>query len=141
MAFMYYEGTKDFLAATPALIVTFRASGSISAGRGVCFETNDNSTDVYQPGASTESGSLAVAGVALKTVSDNDEIPVLIWGYAKALPKHANDATAMNPGTCLVITGAGYWCASGSDFGVAEVAGKVVSGSTTHIVAFINCIK
>lgn len=141
MSFLYYEGTKDYLAATPALIVTFRASGSITAGRGVVFETNDNSTDVYQP-AGCISGSLDVAGVALGTVSDNDPVPVLIWGYAKALPKLPT-TTAYVPNQPLVLTGAGQWCASGSydDVGSNAIAGKIVSGSGTYIVAFINCIK
>ena len=35
MAFNYYEGTKDYLVVTPAIIVTLQASGSVTAGAGL----------------------------------------------------------------------------------------------------------
>ena len=137
-AFLYYEGTADYLAATPALIVTFAASGSITAGRGVVNGGASNPGYVYQPPSGTISGSLVPAGVALSTVSDGDPLPVLVWGYAKSL---TTLATASNNyfGQALVITGSGYWGASGSTK-VATVAGKIISGSAGYIYAFINCM-
>ena len=141
MAFMYYEGTKDYIAATPALITTFKASGSINAGRIVVFDAGDNSSNVYQPPATTASGALAPVGLAIKTVSDGDDVPVIVWGFAKNIACRV----AGNPGDPMVITGAGYVVPSGSiAIGTAyprNVIGKWVSGSSTSCMAFIDCMK
>ena len=141
MAFMYYEGTKDYVAATPVLITTFKASGSITAGRIVVFDTGDNSSNVYQPPATTASGALAPVGLAIKTVSDGDDVPVIVWGFAK------NIATKLagNPGDPIVISGSGYVAPSGSTAVTTGVLrsfiGKWVSGSSTSCMAFIDCMR
>lgn len=139
---MYYEGTKDYVAATPALITTFRASGSISAGRCVVF-VGDDSSDVYQP-TGLPSGSVLPVGVAIQTVSTTDPVAVLVWGHAKNLPLLGG---AVTPGSFIVNTGSGYWGTSGSTmtnplYRLATVAGKCVSGSAASgkITAFINCM-
>ena len=141
MAFMYYEGTKDYVAATPALVVTFRASGSITAGRIVTFDSGDNDTDVIQPAATTASGALTPAGLACKTVSDGEDIPVLVWGFGKNIATRV----AGNPGDPIVISGAGYVVPSGSTAAASGVLrnfiGKWVSGSATSCMAFIDCLK
>jgi len=146
MAFWYYEGTKDFVAATPCLILTFKASGSITAGRPVLYDAGDTS-EVYMTG----SGFLEVAvpaGVALKTVSDNDDVPVLVWGVAKNL---LSNTEAKTPG--MVITNSGsafadctsYMYDTGSSSGSRYAMGSVISGSggsaTGKFMATIDCMK
>jgi hypothetical protein len=81
MAYLTLEGTKDFIVSTPALIVTFVASGSIAAGNGLKWDAG-NSGNVW---ADTAGALGKCAGVALATVSDDDYVPVLVWGYAKNL--------------------------------------------------------
>lgn len=139
-AFLSYEGTTDYLAATPALVVTFAASGSITAGRGVCFNTSGPGY-VYQPSA-VPSGSLVPAGVAIATVSDGDPVPVVVFGYVKSLPALPTTVSYAN-GQALVISGSGYWSSSGSSALCATgvSAGKIISGSAGYIYAFINCMS
>jgi hypothetical protein len=140
-AFLNYEGTSDFIATTPYLAITLAASGSITAGRGVCVETL-NPGYCYQPPAGTISGSLKPAGVALATTADGSGVPVLVWGYAKSLPTLPTDRV-FSYGDNLVITGSGYWTASGSCVAAAiapmSVAGRIVSGSAGYIFAFVDC--
>ena len=142
MAFIYSEGTKDYLAATPALIVTFKASGSITAGRCVCYEVTSNDSSVYMPAAGTESGSDVPAGVALNTVANAADVAVLVWGYAKSLP---NGNTAVTANRFITHSGSGYWVMSGSinNTLLKRVAGKAISGSAAGgtILAFIDCTK
>ncbi len=137
-AFLSYEGTTDYLAATPALVVSFAASGSITAGRAVCFNTAGPGY-VYQV-SGQPSGANIPAGVALATVADGDPVPVVVWGYVKSLPALPTTISFAN-GQPLVITGSGYWTASGSTRPVGgTVAGKIISGSAGFIYAFINCM-
>ena len=133
-AFLTYEGTTDFLAATPALIVSFAASGSIIAGRGVVVSTS-NYGSVYMP-SGVPSGSVVPAGVATATVSDGEPVGVIVFGYAKSLPTLPTNRT-IGFGQPLVITGSGYWTTSGSTLNSC-VAGKTVSGSAGYTFAFIN---
>ena len=137
-AFIYYEGTSDYLAATPALVITLAASGSITAGRGVATET-ENPGYVYQPAAGTQSGALSPAGVALATCADGDPVPVLVFGYAKSLPMLPT-GTSFPFGRPLVITGSGFWGTSGSGPS-SYTAGKIVSGSAGYGYALINCMS
>jgi hypothetical protein len=142
MAFAYYEGTKDYLVMTPALLVTFRASGSISAGQGVAFDAGGTS-DVYVP--TTALGATPCAGIALRTVSSGDPVTVLVWGYAKNLTSITQVKT---PGMWIALSGsAGAFAelTTGSFLGSPNAcAGKVVSGSasaTGKFMAFIDCMK
>ena len=142
MSLLYFEGTKDYVLATPALITSFKASGSITAGRLVAFDTgNAGGADVYLPPAGTISGSLACAGLALATVADAEPCPVFVWGYAKNIP--VIGSLTLTTGDCLVISGAGYASRSGSVATpkLQTVVGKVISGSSTWVkAAFINCL-
>ena len=140
MSFLYFEGTKDFIAATPALITTFVASGSTVAGRLLSWTTGDMT--VGHPASTAGSGSTKVAGLCLATVSSGDPCPVLVWGYAKNVA-----ATAIfTCGDALVCTGSGYIGTSGSVKPVtgsssnAYWCGRYVSGSSTSAIVFINCL-
>jgi hypothetical protein len=137
-AFLYYEGTTDYLAATPALIVTFAASGSITAGRAVVFQSGSGGY-VYQPTGQI-AGAVNPAGVAISTVSDGDPVGVIVWGYCKSLPAANQTSIA---GQALIVTGSGLWGNSGSvaPVSAAVVAGKIISGSAGYITAFINCMS
>jgi hypothetical protein len=135
-AFLTYEGTTDYLAVTPAMVITLAASGSIIAGRAVVVEST-NPGYCYMP-TGAPSGSLTPAGVATATVSDGDPIGVIVWGYVKSLPSLPATGT-VRFGQPLVITGSGYWGTSGSTK-VAQVAGKTVSGSAGYTYAFIDCM-
>jgi len=136
--FLTYEGTTDFIAVTPALIVTLTASGSITAGRAVTYDTS-NPSAVYQPSA-IRSGSLPVAGVALTTAADGKAVSVMVWGFAKSLPTLPSTGATGIIGQPLVITGSGYWGASGSGRNYCT-AGKIVSGSAGFTYAFIDCVS
>lgn len=144
MAFWYHEGTMDFVVCTPALIWTFKASGSIIAGRGVALDAG-NTSDVFM-GPFAEK-SIIPQGIALKTVSDDDPVPVLIWGIVKNITSIEG---AKTPGMLIGLSGSGYFndvtdLAAGGVSGSSYVAGKVISGSggsaTGKFMATINCMK
>ena len=137
-SFLTYEGTTDFIAVTPALIVTLTASGSISPGRAVVIDTSNNGA-VYQP-TGVRSGSVVPAGVALTSASDGKAVSVMVWGFAKSLPTLPASDSAITIGQPLVVTGSGFWGASGSSR-AATVAGKTLSGSAGFTYAFIDCMS
>jgi len=145
MSFVYFEGKMDYLAATPALILTFRASGSMKPGRPCVFDAG-NTGDVYQPTASA-SGSLIPVGVVLKTVADQEATPVLVWGVAKNLSVLSN--VTLVPGHPLVVSGSAsdcVWSTSGSGAATVpvRVGGKVLSGSASgasNLYALIDCMR
>ena len=80
------------------------------------------------------------AGIALQTKSDDQEIAVLVWGYAKNLPYHGH--ISITAGKPLVLSGSGYLSTSGSQYETFYHVGKCVTGSATGgtIVAFIDCM-
>jgi hypothetical protein len=136
-AFQYYEGTKDYIAATPALIITFRASGSVSGGQIVAFDAG-NTGDVYTPAVA--SGSTAVAGLALMTKANATEVPVLVWGYAKNVPYLGATCYAGNP---LFVSGSSVTTSAGT--GIYQI-GTVITGSATGgtvvaLLDFMNVVK
>ena len=131
-SYLTYEGTSDYLAATPALVITLTASGSIAAGRGVVLD-GGGSAAVYQPTAIV-SGSLRPAGIALATVSSGDPVPVMVWGYAKSLPSSGQTFAF---GNVLALTGSGLWGCSGSA-ALGPGCGKIISGSGGYIYALVN---
>lgn len=135
-SYLTFEGTSDYLAATPALILTFTSSGSITAGRAVVFDAGSKAA-VYQPSA-VASGSLNPVGVALSTVATATEIPVLVWGFAKSLP--CVNTTAVTPGYALNISGSGYWAATAGPASATN-AGKIISGSGGYIYALVDCMN
>jgi len=137
-SFLTYEGTMDFVAATPALIITFTASGSITPGRGVAIDPSNNGA-VYQP-SGVRSGSVVPAGVALTSASNGRAVSVLVWGFAKSLPTLPTSDSAITIGQPLVITGSGFWGASGSSR-AATVAGKTISGSAGFTYALVDCMS
>lgn len=143
MSFLYFEGTKDYVLATPCLITTFKASGSVTAGRLVTWDTGHaGAADVFLPPAGTISGSLPVAGLATATVADGEACPVIVWGYVKNIP--VIGSLTLTTTDCLVVSGAGYASRSGSYTTMPKtqyIAGKVISGSATWVkAAFINCM-
>jgi len=134
-AFQYYEGTKDYIAATPALIITFRASGSVTGGQFVAFDAG-NTGDVYNAGLGLASGASAPAGFALMTKATGTEVPVLVWGYAKNVPWLGITGVAGSP---VVISGSSATTTAGAGI---YVCGKVITGSATGgtVVALIDCM-
>jgi hypothetical protein len=134
MAFQFYEGTSDYLAATPALIITFRASGSVTGGRFCAFDAG-NTGDVYTPAVA--SGSVAPAGFAIMTKATGTEVPVLVWGYAKNIPWLGITGVAGSP---VFISGSSATTSAG--LGI-YVCGKVITGSATGgtVVALIDCMN
>ena len=144
MAYLTLEGTKDFLVATPALIVTFVASGSIAAGNGLKWDAG-NTGNVW---ADTAGAVGKCAGIALATVSDDDYVPVLVWGYAKNLVSYETLVPGDNIILSSVAQGPGFTkdsapAVSGSTYartiykcGVCTT--NVTSGS--KFLALINCM-
>jgi len=143
MAYLSLEGTKDFLAATPALIVTYVASGSIAAGNGLKWDAG-NTGEVW---ADTAGALGKCAGVALATVSDGDNVPVLVWGYAKNLVSYETmvpgdrimlSSVAQGPGFTKdvpVLVSGSY---SASIYRCGTCVTNVTSGS--KFMALINCM-
>jgi hypothetical protein len=131
---IYFEGTKDYVALTPALIFTFKASGSIAAGQFVAYDTGTSGC-VYQPAVA--SGSTVAAGLALSTKTDGTEVPVLVWGLAKNVPWLGITSIAGNP---VYISGSSGTTSTG--VGIYQI-GTVVTGSATGgtVVAFIDCLS
>lgn len=143
MAMYTYEGTKDFIVVYPALIASFKASGSITAGKGVKFDAGGTS-EVYQA-TSTAAGGDQCAGIALNTVADNGNCSVLVWGFAKNLT--AVSAYTPAVGDRIILSGSGNFTSLTTGSFLTNpyvVAGKVVSGSGTaggKFMAFIDCMK
>lgn len=137
MSFMSFEGTADYIVATPALIVSFKASGSVAAGTFVAWDAG-NTGDVYNVAASIASGSYRPAGFALATAASGTVFPVLVWGYAKNI--HVT-GSAVNPGNPLVAAGTNGGT-SGSA-GTAAVVGTftTAAASGAKALAFINCLS
>ena len=146
MAYMTLEGTKDFIVATPALIVTFVASGSIVAGNGLKWDGGNTSGEVW---ADTAGAAGKCAGIALKTVSDGDELPVLVWGYAKNLVAYETmvpgdtfilSSPAQGPGfvkeAAPAVSGSG--AVARTTYRVGVVINPVTSGS--KFLALVNCM-
>ena len=142
MAYLSLEGTKDFLAATPALIVTFVASGSIAAGNGLKWDAG-NSGNVW---ADTAGALGKCAGIALATVSDDDYVPVLVWGYAKNLVAYET----MVPGDRIILQsvaqGPGFMKDDTPDYSGSSTGfyrcGTCVTNVTSgsKFMALINCM-
>jgi len=133
MAYLTHEGTKDFLLGSPAIVLTFKASGSITGGKVVTFDAG-NTADVYVASGNSV-GQISVLGVALKTVSDDDPVPVLIWGVAKNLAME-NSSETVYPGSNISVSGSGGFT-SGSEYCI----GRVISGSATRFVALIDGMR
>jgi hypothetical protein len=133
MAYYTYEGTKDFIVVQPALVLSFVASGSITAGRIVAFDAGGTS-EVYVPSA-VAGGALPCVGVALNTASDNSPVSVLVWGFAKNLVM-ANADETFRVGELVTISGSGYFTS-----GSAYCIGRTVSGSASSFMALIDCLK
>ena len=138
MSFLKFEGTKDFIVCTPALIVTFRASGSIQAGTFVTFDAGGTG-DVYT--STGTSGSYRPIGLALSTKTSGTEVPVLVWGYAKNIPI---TGSAVKPGDILVGAQSGFGSTSGSNAsGSIYAVGTIVTSAANggSCLAFIDCIN
>ncbi len=144
MAMYTYEGTKDFLVTYPALICSFVASGSITAGNAVAYDAG-NTTEVYVPSAVAAATGTECAGIALNTVADAGRCSVVVWGFVKNLDAVA--AYTPNPGDRIKISGsAGAFTSQSTGSFLTNpyvVAGKVVSGSVAggKFMAFIDCMK
>jgi hypothetical protein len=142
MAMYTYEGTKNFIAVYPAIIVSLVASGSVTAGNGLAFDAG-NTSEVYVPTCAAASGT-ECAGIALNTASDNGRVEVGVLGFFKNLV--AVSAFTPAPGDRILLSGSGTFtsCTSGSFLtNPYAVCGKVVSGSVAggRFMAFINCLK
>jgi len=141
MSYYVFEGKNDYIAVYPALIASFKASGSIAAGRAVSFDAG-NTSEVYQAVVAKDSGSCV--GIALNTAADNKPTSVLVWGFAKNLTAESNYTP--QPGDIICVSGSGLFTsiATGSYLKNPYCAvGKVVSGSVAGgaFMAFISCMK
>ena len=140
MSLMYFEGTSDYVLATPAIITTFEASGSITPGRFVCFNSATdqrvhvpNSSYIYSHGVATPP-----AGLAIQTVASGDPCPVVVFGYCKNIATLG--ATAVTYITCLLtVSGAGYvYPTSSAVYKHLGTVGRAISGSASKCIAFVN---
>ena len=142
MTYYSFEGSTDYLAAQPALIATFKASGSITAGRGLAFDAGGTS-QVYTPTA-IASGSLSCAGLSIESASTGNPVSALVWGFAKNLPAVSGWTPAT--GDLFQLSGSAQFTSltTGSQGSVAAAcAGKVISGSGAggNFIAFLDCMK
>jgi hypothetical protein len=135
MSFLYFEGTKDFIAATPVLMTTFEASGSITAGRLVAF---NSATDqrVYQ--GVFRASTVACAGLAVQTVANGDPCPVIVWGYVKNM---SVDGALTYNAPFTISSSYAFSSGSAPYANAACYCGKAISGSATLAIGFIDCMK
>lgn len=141
MSYYVFEGKNDYIAVYPALIASFKASGSITAGRGVAFDAGGTSY-VYQP--TTAVAGVEPAGLALNTAADGGKTSVLVWGFAKNVP--AASGYTPKTGDRIALSGSGQFTSLDTGSFLTNpyaVAGKVVSGSGegAAFLAFIDCMK
>jgi hypothetical protein len=142
MSYYVFEGKNDYIAVYPALIASFKSSGSISAGKAVAFDAG-NTSYVYQPTLAVGSGT-SCAGIALNSVATGVRTSVLVWGFAKNLT--AVSAYTPQPGDVLQMSGSGNFTSLDTGSFLTSpyaAAGKVVSGSGAGgaLMAFIDCMK
>ncbi len=137
MAFWSYEGTKDFVVTTPYLMLTFRASGSITAGKGLAYDAG-NTSDVYVPTAIAVD-TTKCAGIAAKTVATGEACPVIVWGVVKNIGYLAQ---TLVPGDLIGLSGSGTFGLASSLTG-SYIAGRFLSGSGAGgtMIALIDCMK
>lgn len=138
-----FEGTTDYIAATPALIVTLEASGSITAGRAVAFDAG-NTSEVYTPSAVAVADGTQCAGLSIEAAADSEVCGVLVWGFAKNVPAVAGYTP--QPGDRIQISGSAKFTSIATGSFLSNpyvVAGKVLSGSGAgnNFLAFIDCMK
>ncbi len=142
MSYYVFEGKNDYIAVYPALIATFKSSGSVAAGKAVAFDAG-NTSYVYQPTLAVASGTACV-GIALNTAADAKAVSTLVWGFAKNLTAVA--AYTPQPGDVIQMSGSGNFTSLTTGSFLTSpyaAAGKVVSGSGAGgaFMAFISCMK
>jgi hypothetical protein len=130
MSFYYFEGTADYVLATPVIMIGYIASGAITAGMMVCTTPDSR---VYMPPSGTTTGSVIPAGLCVNTCASGDPAAVIVHGPVKNL---TSTVSAVPPDTIIVITGSGYVCGYYPGTPALTLskllvsAGKVISGST-----------
>ena len=138
MSLMYFEGTSDYVAATPVIITTFEASGSIAAGKLVPFMSATDQR-VYQPPA-TYQGNSSPAGLAIATVANGDPCPVVVWGMCKNIVTGGaftllTSYFSISGSGLAMISGAASW-----NKNIGTVGRGITGSSNSTITAFINCM-
>ena len=135
------EGATDYILARPALVLSYQASGSIVAGKGVVFDLGGSST-VYQPSA-IATGSVLCEGLALSAAATGKIVDVLVWGVAKNLPAVAGWTPAT--GQRFQLSGSSQFTsiATGSNDNEYLVVGTVITGSGAggKFIGTIDCLK
>ena len=131
--YVSFEGTQDYLVHLPALIMTFEASGSISAGNAVGM--NPSNGTVYALSGPTSTALTAAKtmdfmGVATKTVATTKKVPVIVWGAVKNVVAQ----TTITAGQYLIPSGSGAFApatyAAGGQNGYSlYVSDETYSGS------------
>jgi hypothetical protein len=124
-----FEGTKDFLITTPALLVTFLAEESTTPGYAVELRATGR---VGTGSANTRN----FVGVAYETVASGSKVGVIVWGFVK----NVNASVTVNPGDLLQVSGSGKfapWVTAGNS---GSIVGRAysASGSAGTFQAFIN---
>lgn len=104
-SYISFEGTQDYLIHMPALIMTFKASGSITAGQAVGIGTDG---EVFALGTTDATAAAAARmqefiGIATKTTSDDGLVPVITWGPVKNIVAQ----TAITAGQFIIPSGSG----------------------------------
>ena len=117
--YLKFEGTTDLLlTGVPVGIVTFQASGSITAGNAVVISGDmavSLSTGAVDP----------FGGVALKTATDGDKVGVLVFGALKNLVA----AATITAGQWFVPANNGGFISTGSTSAVHS--GKAFTGASS----------
>ena len=139
MSQMYSEGASDYIAVTPATIISLVCSGSVGAGMGVAWDGGNTSMVYVASNVNTGSAPVQCAGLALQSGSNGQSIPVLISGVVKNLTK-ATSAYTFTPGMWILLSGSGGAFAAAPLAHAATIVpwccGVVVSGSGNFIAQF-----
>ncbi len=100
--YVTFEGTQDYLIHFPALIMTFVASGSITAGNAVGMGTDGKVFAMGNTAAAEHVQRVAeFIGISTKTVSNTNKVPVIVWGPVKNIVAQVT----INPGQYIVPSG------------------------------------
>ncbi len=129
------EGSMDYVLHMPVLMMTFVASGSITAGNAVGINPSDGT--VYALSGVTSAATLVAKvqdfiGVATATKTDTQKTPVCVWGPMKNVVAQV----AVNAGQYLIPSGSGRFApvvyqAGGLGGGTFFASDILASGSHT----------
>ena len=146
MSYLSLEGTADYLAAYPAIMTAFVATGSISAGNMVRMMADTG----FVKKSDDALGTGSVVGVAYISASDGDKVGVISWGYIKNIVATGSVGYGVQI-MCSDLGKVRAWVTGSWDGGdynelmrqALKVKGIAVTSATdgNKFMAFLDCMR